>query len=363
MPEAIKMSEAQKIQKAVEKVREMMCSLDKNPFQEYWWNDHRYSPTAQPFHALSSANVHPYSLPDTWGEMMNANRAHLVIMLREAGAGHDPFRNAEWSSTPAQVWENIAQMEQLPDLKDADLSGVDFKWANLIGTNLKGTDLSRDRPQMGRPHGRRPDGRQPLQHRPTLRQPDGSQPAGRKPERSHRQPDKPDPGGPDWGQHGRGQHTLRLFERGHQAGRSHRAGLTHPTDGNQRVHQEHRATSWEKTRPNRPARKERYNSHTPCAQSKEEAATMTEINNINDLIRVLQEHPEWRQALRDIILDERLARLPQQMDQRARPGVHANPAAQNRDGRTVQPGWQNGRQNGLACGPDERTEVALPPQL
>ena len=43
---------------------------------------------------------------------------------------------------------------------------------------------------------------------------------------------------------------------------------------------------------------------------------MTEINDISDLIRVLQEHPEWRQALRDIILDERLARLPQQMDQR-----------------------------------------------
>ena len=43
---------------------------------------------------------------------------------------------------------------------------------------------------------------------------------------------------------------------------------------------------------------------------------MTTINDISDLIRVLQEHPEWRQALRDIILDERLARLPQQMDQR-----------------------------------------------
>ena len=43
---------------------------------------------------------------------------------------------------------------------------------------------------------------------------------------------------------------------------------------------------------------------------------MTTINDISDLMRVLQEHPEWRQALRDIILDERLARLPQQMDQR-----------------------------------------------
>ena len=147
MPLAMKMSEAKKIQEAVGKVREMMCSSDKNPFQEYWWNDHRYSPIAQPFHreilgALSAENVHPYGLPDAWGRMMNANRAHLVIMLREAGAAHYPFSDAEWPSTPAQVWENLAQMEQLPDLKDADLSGVDFKWADLAHANLKGADLS-----------------------------------------------------------------------------------------------------------------------------------------------------------------------------------------------------------------------------
>ena len=147
MPLAMKMSEAKKIQEAVGKVREMMCSSDKNPFQEYWWNDHRYSPIAQPFHreilgALSAENVHPYGLPDAWGRMMNANRAHLVIMLREAGAAHYPFSDAEWPSTPAQVWENLAQMEQLPDLKDADLSGVDFKWADLANAKLKGADLS-----------------------------------------------------------------------------------------------------------------------------------------------------------------------------------------------------------------------------
>ena len=43
---------------------------------------------------------------------------------------------------------------------------------------------------------------------------------------------------------------------------------------------------------------------------------MTSINDISDLIRVLQEHPEWRQALRGIILDEDLTRLPQQVDER-----------------------------------------------
>ena len=147
MPLAMKMSEAKKIQEAVGKVREMMCSSDKNPFQEYWWNDHRYSPIAQPFHreilgALSAENVHPYGLPDAWGRMMNANRAHLVIMLREAGAAHYPFSDAEWPSTPAQVWENLAQMEQLPDLEGANLSRIDFKWADLANANLTGADLS-----------------------------------------------------------------------------------------------------------------------------------------------------------------------------------------------------------------------------
>ena len=142
MPEAMKMSEAEKIQEAVEKVRKILAFPDKNPFREYWRKDHRYTLIAQPFHTLSSENDHPYSLPDAWGRMMNANRAHLVIMLREAGAGHDPFGDVEWSSTPAQVWENLAQMEQLPDLKGADLSGIDFKWADLAHANLSGADLS-----------------------------------------------------------------------------------------------------------------------------------------------------------------------------------------------------------------------------
>ena len=67
-------------------------------------------------------------------------------MLREAGAGHDPFSDAEWPFTPAQVWENLAQVKQLPTLNGADLSGVDFKWADLSfaklpNANLTGTDL------------------------------------------------------------------------------------------------------------------------------------------------------------------------------------------------------------------------------
>ena len=49
----------------------------------------------------------------------------------------------EWPLSPAQVWENLAQVEQLPDLNGADFSGVDFKWANLSDADLsKGADLT-----------------------------------------------------------------------------------------------------------------------------------------------------------------------------------------------------------------------------
>ena len=138
------MSEVMTIQEAIEKVREAVCFPDMDPSREYQQKDNRYSLITRLSlsHALSSKYVHPYALPDAWGRMMNANRAHLVIMLREAGAGHDPFGDAEWSSTPTQVWENLAQVEQLPTLNGADLSRVDFKWADLTGVNLTGANLA-----------------------------------------------------------------------------------------------------------------------------------------------------------------------------------------------------------------------------
>ena len=141
------MSEVMTIQEAIEKVREAVCFPDMDPSREYQQKDNRYSLITRLSlsHALSSKYVHryvhPYALPDAWGRMMKANRAHLVIMLREAGAGHDPFGDAEWPSTPTQVWQNLAQVEQLPNLDGADLSGVDFRWATLMGANLSHADL------------------------------------------------------------------------------------------------------------------------------------------------------------------------------------------------------------------------------
>ncbi len=132
------MPEAMKIQEPIEKAGETASIPDMGPFREYGKKDNWYSLMAQLFHTPSVLD----SLPDSWCLMMKANRAHLVIMLREAGAGHDPFGDAEWPSTSTQVWENLAKVEQLPTLDGADLSGLDFKWADLDGADLKGADLT-----------------------------------------------------------------------------------------------------------------------------------------------------------------------------------------------------------------------------
>ena len=132
------MSEVMKIQETIEKVRETASLPDVDLSPEYPQKETWYSLMAQLFHIPSAWN----SLPDTWRLMMKANRAHLVIMLREAGAGHDPFGDTEWPLSPARVWENLARVEQLPDLNGANLSGVDFKWADLNGAGLEGTDLT-----------------------------------------------------------------------------------------------------------------------------------------------------------------------------------------------------------------------------
>ena len=131
------MPEVMKIQEPIEKVGETASLPDVAPYREYGKRDNWYSLMAQLFHTPSVLD----SLPDAWCLMMKANRAHLVVMLREAGAGHDPFGDSVWSSTPARVWENLAQVQQLPNLNGADFSGVDFKWADLSNTDLTGTDL------------------------------------------------------------------------------------------------------------------------------------------------------------------------------------------------------------------------------
>ena len=41
--------------------------------------------------------------------------------------------------------------------------------------------------------------------------------------------------------------------------------------------------------------------------------TMTSINDIADLVQILQDHPEWRNTVRDLIVGEELANMPNEV--------------------------------------------------
>ena len=86
---------------------------------------------------------------DAWAELMGGNRAHAILLLRQAGAGISPIGNLAWSLPLSEVWENLKKIEELPslvgaDLADeilcyADLSDSDFTKANFADSDLKGS--------------------------------------------------------------------------------------------------------------------------------------------------------------------------------------------------------------------------------
>ena len=79
---------------------------------------------------------------DAFAKLIGGNRAHVILMLREAGAGHNPLSEAPWPSSREEVWARAARIETLPDLAGADLTDADLTDANLAGAYLKGADLS-----------------------------------------------------------------------------------------------------------------------------------------------------------------------------------------------------------------------------
>ena len=89
---------------------------------------------------------------DAWGRLVGGNRAHAILMLRAAGAPHDPFSSDRWRIPPAIVFAQIAKMETLPRtagaclygarLCDAPLEGADFRGTNLYGADLRRSKLT-----------------------------------------------------------------------------------------------------------------------------------------------------------------------------------------------------------------------------
>ena len=78
---------------------------------------------------------------DAFAKALGGNRAHVILMLREAGAGWLPTSTDPWRLPVKEVYNNLVEIEELPSLVGADLRDADLQYANLQGTNLRGADL------------------------------------------------------------------------------------------------------------------------------------------------------------------------------------------------------------------------------
>ena len=89
---------------------------------------------------------------DNWIQTVNGNRLHAILLLRQAGAGHDPLAGEGWETIPERVIKNLKKIEELPnikgenfsncslteiELKDLDLSGTSFYWGNMKHSKLE----------------------------------------------------------------------------------------------------------------------------------------------------------------------------------------------------------------------------------
>ena len=73
---------------------------------------------------------------DEWARQMGINRAQVIAMLQDAGAGHDPLGPDRWPESPGAVWRKLAEIQAPPVLSGRDLSRL-----NLAGADLAGMDL------------------------------------------------------------------------------------------------------------------------------------------------------------------------------------------------------------------------------
>ena len=69
---------------------------------------------------------------------MKISRAHLILMLKEAGAGPDPLGPTPWHSAPDQVWNNLELMYEAPDLRETNLTNLDLSHARLRNSTSPG---------------------------------------------------------------------------------------------------------------------------------------------------------------------------------------------------------------------------------
>ncbi len=78
---------------------------------------------------------------DEWALRMGLTRAHVIAMLQDAGAGHDPIGPERWPEPPAAVRRRLAGR----NLSKLNLSGTDLRGLDLNGSDLRNANLRRAR--------------------------------------------------------------------------------------------------------------------------------------------------------------------------------------------------------------------------
>ena len=86
-------------------------------------------------------DLHFYRGVDAWAAGMGGNRAHAIVLLRQAGAGLDPLGSEAWATPAATVFARLSAVETLPDLRWANLYEAKLREADLRGAHLLGAHL------------------------------------------------------------------------------------------------------------------------------------------------------------------------------------------------------------------------------
>ena len=172
-----------RIQEMVELVRAEVTAPGIDQRRGNWREDRECCMGSRLAHVLGVESGYYLEGVDEWARRMGLTRVHVIAMLQDAGAGHDPIGPGRWPDCPNRVWRKLALVEEAPglshrnldrinlastrlsmlsmqnssfryaclmdadlsstDLRGADLRGANLRRANLRCANLNGADLSR----------------------------------------------------------------------------------------------------------------------------------------------------------------------------------------------------------------------------
>ena len=130
-------TEAERIREMVELVRPEVTAPGINQGRGSWNDNGDCCAGSRIAHALGVPSGMYLDGIDEWAKRMGLTRAHVIAMLQDAGAGHDPIGPERWPEPPAAIWRRLREMENRPQLAGRNLSGL-----NLAGTDLRELDLS-----------------------------------------------------------------------------------------------------------------------------------------------------------------------------------------------------------------------------